>query len=54
MKNQSVYRQHFVSKRTALSLAIGQLLLGTAISLPAYAQTAETEQKVEVIAVKGT
>ncbi len=53
MKNQSQYR-HLASKRTVLSLAISQLLLGTAVSLPAYAQDKPTEQKVEVIAVKGT
>lgn len=54
MKSQNQYRHHLVSKRTALSLVIGQLVLGTAISLPAYAQDKQTEQKVEVIAVKGT
>jgi iron complex outermembrane receptor protein len=54
MKHQNQYRHHLVSKRTALSLAVGQLLLGSAISLPAYAQMTESEQKVEVIAVKGT
>jgi hypothetical protein len=38
MKHQNLHRHHFASKRTALSLAISQLVLGTAISLPAYAQ----------------
>ncbi len=54
MKSQKQHRHHLVSKRTALSLAISQLVLGSAISLPAYAQDKQTEQKVEVIAVKGT